>query len=193
MAVLVALALAVAATAQAQLLMPFEQQPKPQPPRHYYRHDHREAEPAPPPPPSVDKRDSMVAAAGAFNGRPYWLALAQCGGIYFKLDVLYTDAAVRARVVKPDPKANAELTRKLNEAINTATAYFDSAEHFLMSERGVERTDAVLTYDAYSRAAGEPLKAIAAALAATNSCPALYHACQAAFPKECNEPLGPTG
>ena len=63
-------------------------------------------------PVSIDKRDSLVAAPGPFNGRPYWLALAQCGGIYFKLNTLYTDAAVRARVVKPDPKANAELTPK---------------------------------------------------------------------------------
>ena len=53
----------------------------------------------------VDKRDSVVTAPGPYMGRPYWLALAQCGGIYFKLNVLYTDIAVHARVVKPDPDA----------------------------------------------------------------------------------------
>jgi hypothetical protein len=148
------------------------------------------AEPAIPAVP-VDKRDSVVAAPGAFNGRPYWLALAQCGGIYFKLNVLYTDAAVHARVVKPDPRANAEFTKKLNEAIRTATTYFDAAEHFLMTERGLERADAVLTYDGQSRAAGERLKTIDAALAAVKACPALYQACREAYSKQCNEALEP--
>ena len=140
---------------------------------------------------SIDKRDSIVAAPGPFNGRPYWLALAQCGGIYFKLNVLYTDAAVRARVVKPDPKANDEYTRKLNEAIKTATTYFDGAEHFLMTERGLERADAVLTYDGQSRGIGERLKTIEAAVAAAKTCPALYQVCHEAFAKQCSEPLPP--
>ena len=78
----------------------------------------------------LDKRDRMVAAPGAFAGRPYWLALAQCGGIYFKLNVLYTDIAVHARVVKPDPKVNAEYTKKLNDAIDAATVFFDGATRF---------------------------------------------------------------
>lgn len=149
--------------------------------------------PAEPPVPAVpfDKRDSVVAAPAAFNGRPYWLALAQCGGIYFRLNILYTDAAVHARVVKPDPRANAEFTRKLTEAIKTATTYFDGAEHFLMTERGLERAEAVLTYDGQSRAAGERLKTIEAALAAAKACPALYRGCQEAHSKECSEPLQP--
>ena len=63
----------------------------------------REAAPPPVPAAPLDKRDSVVAAPGAFNGKPYWLALAQCGGTYFKLNVFYTDIATRARV-KPDPK-----------------------------------------------------------------------------------------
>jgi hypothetical protein len=77
-------------------------------PRH--KPAHKPAEAAAPPI-SIDKRDSVVMAAGPFDGRPYWLALAQCGGIYFKLNVLYTDAAVHARVVKPDPHADADLPR----------------------------------------------------------------------------------
>lgn len=141
----------------------------------------------------IDKRDSVVTAPGPFNGKPYWLALAQCGGIYFKLNVLYTDAAVHARVVKPDPHANAEFTKKLTEAINIATTYFDSAEHFLMGQRNIERAEAVLTYDGQSRAAGERLKTIEGALAAAKDCPALYHACQEAFSKQCGEPLSPLG
>ena len=157
---------------------------------HYKRAPHAPAEPPIPSVP-IDKRDSVVAASGAFNGRPYWLALAQCGGIYFKLNILYTDAAVHARVVRPDPRANAEFTKKLNEAIKTATTYFDSAEHFLMTERGLERADAVLTYDGQSRAVGERLKTVEAALAAAKACPALYQACQVAFSKECSEPLAP--
>lgn len=168
----------IAATAQAQTTRQKREQ------------HHAAPEPAIPAVP-IDKRDSVVAAPGAFNGRPYWLGLAQCGGIYFKLNVLYTDAAVHARVVKPDPKANSEYTRKLNEAIKTATTYFNGAEHFLMTDRGLERADAVLTYDGQSRAAGERVKTIEAALAAAKVCPALYQACREAFAKQCSEPPPP--
>jgi hypothetical protein len=158
------------------------------------RHRRERHEPEPPAPTvSVDKRDSLVTQAGGFNGRPYWLALAQCGGIYFQLNTLYAEAAVQARIVKPDPRATAEYTRKLSDAIKIATTYFDGAEHFLMGERGIERTEAVLTYDAYSRAAGARLKTIDAALTAAKICPLLYQACEAAHAKECSEPLPPTG
>jgi hypothetical protein len=145
--------------------------------------------PAPPVP--VDKRDSTVTAAGAFAGRPYWLALAQCGGVYFKLNVLYTDIAVHARAVKPDPKLNAEYTKKLEEAIKTATVYFNGAERFLMTDRGLERVDAVLIYDEQARAAGDRLKTIDAALTAAQACPVLYQACQQANAKACSETLSP--
>jgi len=153
----------------------------------------RERHPAEPPVPAVpiDKRDSVVAAPGAYAGKPYWLVLAQCGGIYFKLNVIYTDLAVRARVVKPDPRAAAEYTRKLTEAIKTATTFFDGAEHFLMTERGLERADAVLAYEGQSRATGEHLTSVDAALAAAKGCPALYQACQEAFAKLCNQTLAP--
>jgi hypothetical protein len=154
------------------------------------REQKRAAEPAAPAVP-VDKRDSVVTAPGAFNGRPYWLALAQCGGIYFKLNVFYTDVAVRARVVKPDPTANAEYSKKLTEAIKTATTFFNGAERFLMTDRGLERADAVLTYDSQSRAAGERLKNVDAALTAAKACPALYQSCRDAFAKQCSEPLAP--
>ena len=154
---------------------------------------------------SASPRRSCTGAGGAgstsataswrrrapINGRPYWLALAQCGGIYFKLNVLYTDIAVHARAVKPDPKLNTEYTKKLNDAIKTATAYFDGAERFLMIDRGIERVDAVLIYDGQSRAAGERVKTIDAALAAAKVCPALYQACQEANPKACSETLAP--
>src|SRR6202161_213935 len=87
----------------------------------------RKPPPKPPEPPAaaipIDKRDSVVTTPGMFNGRPYWLALAECGGIYFKLNIFYTDAAVHARVVKPDPRANAEFTKKLHEAMSVATTY----------------------------------------------------------------------
>src|ERR1700735_1368032 len=52
---------------------------------------------------SIDKRDSVVTTPGLFNGRPYWLALAECGGIYFKLNIFYTDAAGPARAGAPHP------------------------------------------------------------------------------------------
>jgi hypothetical protein len=150
----------------------------------------REAAPPPVPAAPLDKRDSVVALPGAFNGKPYWLALAQCGSAYFKLNVFYTDIATRARV-KPDPKTAADYTKKLTDAIKVGTMYFTGAERFLMADRGVERLDAVLTYDPQSRAAGDRLKTVDAALAAALACPALYEACQAAYPKACSERLPP--
>jgi hypothetical protein len=174
---LVAAATVAATSAQAQYRRRIEREPR------------QVEHPAPPVP--LDKRDRVVAAPGAFAGRPYWLALAQCGGIYFKLNVLYTDIAVHARAVKPDPKINAEYTKKLNEAINAATVFFDSANQFLMADRGIERNDAVLIYDAQSRAAGDRAKTIDEALAAARSCPVLYAVCQQTHAKECSEALTP--
>jgi hypothetical protein len=129
----------------------------------------------------------IVAPASPYNGRAYWVALAQCGGIYFKLNTIYADAAVRARVVKPDPKANALYTKDLNDAIKTATAYFNGAESFLMTDRGIERVDAVLAYDGRSRDAGLKLKTVEAALAAAKSCFPLYKICRESYPKACSE------
>lgn len=177
---LITLALAAATSAHAQT---------------YHRRaprDSRETEHnVPPPPASIDRRDSAVTTPGPLNGHPYWLSLAQCGGIYFKLNTLYADAAAHARVVKPDPKAVAENTRDLKEAIRIATTFFDAAERFLMTDRGLERDDAVLVYDPQERAAGDRVKSIEGALDAAKSCPALYQACQAAYPKACSEPLPP--
>jgi hypothetical protein len=148
------------------------------------RETRERALPAAPP----DKRDSIIAAPGSpYNGRAYWLPLAQCGGIYFKLNTMYTDAAVRARVTKPDPKANTQFTKDLNDAIKTATAYFVGAERFLTTDRGLERPDAILTYDGRSREAGDRVKTIDAALAAAKQCYALYQVCREAFPKACSE------
>jgi len=160
--------------------------------RHRSEREPKETE-HPAPAPSVDKRDAVVPAVDGFTGRPYWLALAQCGGVYFKLNQLYTEIAVHARAVKPDPKVNAEYTRKLNEAMRTATVFFDSADRFLMNDRGLERLDAVLVYDGQSRAAGDRVKTIDAALTAARACPALYEACQKVYPKACSEPLSPMG
>jgi hypothetical protein len=174
--VLIAAALVAATSAQAQ--------------RHHHRRAPKQVEESAPPV-SVDKRDAIVAAPGPSYGHPYWLELAECGGIYFKLNTLYTDAAVRARVIKPDPHANAEYTKKLNEAIRVATSYFEAAENFLRTDRGLGRDDAILTYDPQSRAAGERVKTIEAALAAAKACPALYQACRQAHPKACSGQLAP--
>jgi len=156
-----------------------------------YKREQKRAPEAAPPALPIDRRDAVVAAPGAFNGHPYWMALAECGGIYFKLNVFYTDVAVHARVVKPDPKANAEYTKRLNEAIRTATTYFNGAERFLMTDRGIERADAVLTYDGQSRAAGDRFKTVEAALGGVKACPPLYQACREAYPKQCSERLAP--
>jgi hypothetical protein len=160
--------------------------------RHRREREPKETE-RPAPAVSIDKRDTMVTLPGAFAGKPYWLALAQCGGAYFKLNVLYTALAVQARAVKPDPKLNTEYTRKLNDAIKTATAFFTGAERFLMTDRGIERIDAVLIYNEQSRAVADRIKTIDAALNAAKTCPALYQACQDAHAKACSESLAPVG
>jgi hypothetical protein len=163
--------------------------------RHRMEREHeREPKQVEHPAPAIpaDKRDRVVAAPSPFAGRSYWLALAQCGGVYFKLNELYSDVAVHARVVKPDPKVNTEYTKKLNDAIDAATIFYDAAGRFLMADRNIERDDAVLIYDGQARAAGERAKSINDALAAARSCPALYAACQAAHTKECSGALPPT-
>ncbi|MGN6750886.1 MAG: hypothetical protein ACTHJS_20105 [Xanthobacteraceae bacterium] len=177
--VLVVTAALVAASANAQT-------------RHRREREPKETERAAPTV-SIDKRDTLVSVPGAYAGKPYWLALAQCGGAYFKLNVLYTALAVQARAVKPDPKLNTEYTRKLNDAIKTATAFFTGAERFLMTDRGIERIDAVLIYDGQSRAVVDRIKSIDAALSAAKACPALYQACQDAHAKACSESLAPVG
>jgi hypothetical protein len=160
--------------------------------RHRHEREPKETE-RPAPSVSVDKRDTIVTMPSAFAGRPYWLVLAQCGGIYFKLNVLYTAVAVRARAVNPDPKLNTEYTQKLNDAIKTATAFFNGAEHFLMTDRNLERIDAVLVYNEQSRAAADRIKTVDAGLSAAKACPALYQACQKASSKACSESLAPMG
>jgi hypothetical protein len=142
-----------------------------------------EAAPAPSP---IDKRDRTVAAAGSpFNGRAYWQAAAQCGGIYFRLNALYSDAAATAKVVKPDPAAYARLTKEADAAVATATAFFDAAEYFLAADRKLARQEAMLTYDPVGSSAGERLKTVDAALQAAKPCAELLKACRAAHPQAC--------
>src|SRR5262249_27571268 len=97
----------------------------------------------------VDKRDRTVAAPGSpFNGRAYWQAAAQCGGIYYRLNTLDSDAAASAKVVKPDPTAYARLTKEADTAVATATTFFDASEYFLAADRKLARQEAMMTYDA---------------------------------------------
>jgi len=148
----------------------------------------REREKAAPPPPP-DRRDRLVNAPGTpFHGRPYWQALAQCGGIYFKLNTLYSNAAIHAKVVKPDAAANARFSKQSDVARRTATAFFDAAERFLIADRGLAREQAVLTYDARATEEGERQKTAEAAEQAVKPCPALYQTCRETFAKICSEP-----
>jgi hypothetical protein len=148
------------------------------------KREQEKAAPVPPP----DRRDRVVAAPGTpFNGKPYWQSLAQCGGIYFKLNNLYALAAIQAKVVKPDPAANAQFSKKSDAARRTATAFFVAAERFLMADRGIAREDASLTYDARANDEGERHKTIETAEQATKPCPALYQVCRDAFAKICSE------
>jgi hypothetical protein len=148
----------------------------------------REQEKAPPPSPP-DRRDRLVNAPGTpFHGRPYWQALAECGGIYFKLNTLYSNAAIMAKVSKPDPAANARLSKQSDAARRAATIFFDAAERFLVADRGLAREQAVMTYDVRATEEGERQKTAEAGEQAAKPCPALYQTCRDAFAKMCSDP-----
>jgi hypothetical protein len=136
----------------------------------------------------VDKRDRAVVAPGTpFNGKAYWQAAAQCGGIYFKLGNVYSDAAVRAKVTKPDPAAYAAFTKQADEASKTATVFFTAAERFLIADRKLGRDEAVMTYDPLASQNGDRLKSADAAIQAAQPCAELYKTCRGAFPQVCND------
>ena len=144
--------------------------------------------PGAPPAAPADKRDRTVAAPGTpFHGKAYWQATAQCGGIYFKLGTFYADAAVRAKVVKPDPAAYAKFTKEADGASRTATVFFEAAERFLVADRKLARDEAVMTYDPVASANGDRLKTAEAATQAAKPCPELYSTCRGAFPQVCND------
>ena len=135
-----------------------------------------------------DKRDRTVAAPGTpFHGKAYWQAAAQCGGLYFKIGTIYSDNAIKAKVVKPDPAGYAALKKSADTAARTATAYFEAAEHFLIADRKVAREEAVLTYDAVASAAGERVKTLDNGTQATKPCPEFYQACRMTYPQMCND------
>jgi hypothetical protein len=169
-----ALAAALVVTAACVSAADAARRPKKQP---------EEAAPAPVP---GDKRDRTVAAPGSpFNGRAYWQAAAQCGGIYFRLNTLYSDAAATAKVVKPDPAAYTRLSKEADAAVATATNFFDATEYFLAADRKLTRQDAVLTYDPVSHTTGDRLKSVDAALQAAKPCAELYKVCRVAYPQAC--------
>jgi len=133
-----------------------------------------------------DKRDRLVAAPGTpFNGRAYWQATAQCGGIYFRLNTLYSEAAITAKVIKPDPAAYTRFSKEAEGASTHATTFFEASEQFLVADRKLARQEAVLTYDAVAHTAGDRLKSVEAALQASKPCPDLYKVCRGAFPQAC--------
>jgi hypothetical protein len=143
---------------------------------------------APPSAAPADKRDRVVNAPGTvFNGKAWWQAAATCGGLYFKLGTVYSDAAIRAKVVKPDPAAYASLSKDADGASKTATAFFEAAERFLIGDRKVARDEAVMTYDTVASANGDRVKTIDAAIQAAKPCPELYKTCRGAFPRVCDD------
>jgi hypothetical protein len=148
------------------------------------QHDQPAAAPLAP----ADKRDRTLNAPGSpFNGRAYWQAAAQCGGVYFKLGTLISEAAIRAKVVKPDPAAYQTFTKDADEANKSATAFFVVAERVLMADRKLTRDEAVITYDPVASASGDRVKTADAAVQAAKPCPDLYKACRAAYPQVCND------
>ena len=152
------------------------------------RRGKKQEQPAAAPVTPADKRDRTVNAPGSpFNGRAYWQAAAQCGGIYFKLGTLNSEAAIRAKVVKPDPAAYASLTREADQASKSATAFFVVAERVLTADRKLTRDEAVITYDPVASASGDRVKTVDATMQAAKPCPELYKACRASYPQVCND------
>jgi hypothetical protein len=148
----------------------------------------RKREKAAAPAPSGDKRDRVVAAPGTpFHGKAYWQAAAQCGGAYFKIGALYSDSAIQAKVVKPDPAAHARLSASANTASRAATVFFEAAERFLIADRKMARDEAVMTYDAAATASGDGVKSLDAGMQVTKGCPELNQGCRTAFPQVCND------
>src|SRR5690242_8146214 len=87
------LPLALGHEARAQFIPQTQQQyqpppfakPKPKPRRHAPPRRPRETRERAAPEAPPDKRDTVIAAPGSpYHGRAYWVALAQCGGVYFK-------------------------------------------------------------------------------------------------------------
>jgi hypothetical protein len=141
----------------------------------------------------ADKRDRMVSAPGTpVNGRAYWQAAAQCGGLYFKIGSIHSEAAVRAKVIKPDPAAYAAFNKNAATANRAATRFFEAAERFLIADRKLAREEAVLVYDPVASASGDRVKTVEAATAAAAPCGDLYVACHAAYPQVCNDRALPT-
>jgi hypothetical protein len=135
-----------------------------------------------------DKRDRVVTAPGTpFHGRAYWQAAAQCGGIYFKLNSVYSDAAISAKVIKPDPAAYTRFNKEAETASMAATRFFVASEQFLVADRKLGRDDAVRTYDPVANSAGERLKSIDAALQAAKPCAEFYKTCRSAHPQMCGD------
>jgi hypothetical protein len=154
--------------------------------RHKKQNQNQEQAAAPASP--ADKRDRAVVAPGTpFNGKPYWQAAAQCGGIYFRLGTVYSDSAVRAKVTKPDPAAYTAFTKQADEASKTATVFFTAAERFLVADRKLGRDEAVMTYDPLATQNGDRLKTVEAAVQAAQPCAELYKTCRGAFPQLCND------
>jgi hypothetical protein len=147
----------------------------------------RKKEAAPQGPPG-DRRDQVVAAPGtAYHGKPYWLGMAQCGGAYFKLGNLYAEEATRVRAAKPDPAASAAFTKRSESAGRAAATFFEIAERFLMTDRGLSQEDAVQAFDGQAASTGDKLKSIEAAVKAAEPCPALHETCRASAAKICND------
>jgi len=148
----------------------------------------QESHPAAAPVVPADKRDRTVNAPGSpFHGKAYWQAAAQCGGIYFRLGTLDSEAAIRAKVIKPDPAAYASLSKDADAANKSATAFFVVAERVLIADRKLARDEAVITYDPVASASGDRLKTPEAAVQAAKPCPELYKVCRAAYPQVCND------
>lgn len=152
------------------------------------RRSKKTQEPQAAPATPADKRDRVVAAPGTpFHGKSYWQAAAQCGGTYFKLGGIYSDAAIKAKLVKPDPAAYTQSTKDADAARRAATTFFEVAERFLIADRKVTRDDAVMIYDGLSSSTGDRLKALESANQAAKPCPDLYKTCRASFPQVCSD------
>jgi hypothetical protein len=138
----------------------------------------------------VDRRDRLVSLASSpFNGRPYWQALGRCGGVYFKLGTLASDAAINAQVVRKDKASHDVQKKRADAARKIATSFFEGAERVLIADRKLTREEAVLIYDTAASDAGDRVKTVEAGLQEVRACPALYEACHIGLSKVCTDTL----
>jgi len=117
------------------------------------------------------------------TGKPIGRRPRNAGGIYFKLGNVYSDAAVRAKVTKPDPAAYVAFTKQADEASQDRDRVLHGSRAFSSSPTASSgATRRVMTYDPLATQNGDRLKSAEAAIQAAQPCAELYKSCPRRVP-----------